>query len=199
MNIIIRTLVSAVAMVIFSSAWAAQSPLSISTLPPVQFPPADYNVTGIRASLLWGQHRDVYGIDIGGLGNITEGKFVGIGISGLVNYTKGDTTITGLQFAGLANINKQKTRVFGLQAAILANYNSAASSVGGLQFALANLTDHTDIYGVQVGVYNRAQSVYGFQIGLVNVVQNLHGLQIGLVNINNTGVFKVSPILNFGF
>ena len=178
---------------------AAVSPVSVSVIPPVQFPAKDFSVTGVRASALWGQHYDVYGIDLGLVGNITEQSFVGSALSGVFNYTKGDTTVLGLQLAGLTNINTNKTNVIGLQAALGANYNSAASSVTGIQLALANLSKHTDIYGLQVGVYNRAKSVYGFQIGLVNSCDNLHGLQIGLINYNKTGTFLVSPIINFGF
>jgi hypothetical protein len=206
MNKFIHILISAAAPLTFgllfaltcNQAYAATSPVSLGILPPIQFPASDYNVTGLRVSALWGEHRDVSGIDVGLLGNITDGKFAGIGVSGLVNYTKGETTITGLQFAGLANINKQKTTVAGVQAALV-NANTAADSVAGLQIGLVNLSEHTDIYGFQVGAYNVANSVHGFQIGIVNVVQNLHGLQIGLVNVNHTGLFYVSPILNFGF
>jgi hypothetical protein len=105
-----------------------------------------------------------------------------------------------LQLAGGANVNVQKTNVYGVQAALGVNSLSAESSVTGLQLALlANLAAHTDIYGFQIGLYNRAKHVYGFQIGLVNVADALSGLQIGLVNFNHTGVFAVSPILNFGF
>lgn len=180
---------------------AAVSPVAVSIIPPVQFPPDDFTLTGIRASILWGQHRDLYGIDLGVLGNITEQSFVGIGIAGGANITKGSTTILGLQLAGIANVNTNKTNVVGLQVALGTNYNSASSSITGLQFALlANISPFTDIYGVQLGLYNKAKDVYGFQIGLINVTENLHGIQIGLVNFNNKGgPFLVSPLLNVGF
>lgn len=188
-----------IALAFVSQARAAVSPLSVSILPPVQFPSEDFSITGARVSALWGKHRDLYGVDIGGIGNITEQDFVGIGASGLFNMTKGTTTILGLQAAGGANINKNKTKVYGLQAAIGANYNTAASSIIGLQVAAANLSAHTTIYGLQVGVYNRALEVYGFQIGLINFASSLHGIQIGLLNFHEKGVFSVSPIINVGF
>lgn len=180
-------------------ALGAMSPLSINIVPPVQFPPDDYDITGLRASVIYGKHRDVYGLDLGLIGNVTTGKFVGMSVSGLFNYKMGVSTVTGIEFAGLANINKQKSNIVGLQIAGLTNYSSAASSVAGVQFSLANLTSHTNIYGVQIGIYNRANSVYGLQIGVVNSAKNLHGLQIGLLNFHHTGLFYVSPILNFGF
>lgn len=178
---------------------AAVTPLSVSILPPVQFPPEDFSITGVRASLFWGKHRDLYGLDFGLLGNMTEQSFVGIGVSGVFNLTRGNTTILGLQLAGLTNINKNKTDVFGAQATLGLNLNTATSSVTGLQFALANHSPFTDIRGFQVGIYNKANSVYGIQIGLVNFAANLHGIQIGLMNFNDKGPFKVSPILNVGF
>lgn len=178
---------------------AAVTPLSLGIAPPVQFPSSDFTITGLRLSGLWGHHRDVYGLDIGGLGNITDQSFVGLGVSGVFNYTKGTTTILGLQLAGLANINTNKTDVYGLQLALGVNSNTAASSIKGVQLAIANLSSYTDIYGLQAGVYNSAKDVYGFQIGLVNVADNLHGIQIGLINFHRKGLIGVSPILNVGF
>lgn len=182
-----------------TNANAAVSPVSLGIIPPVQFPPADFTIVGARASVIYGRQRDIYGLDLGLIGNITELSFVGVGVSGLFNYTKGQTTIIGLQLAGATNINTQKTNVFGLQAALGCNYMTAESSVTGVQLALANLSDHTAIYGAQVGIYNVADSVYGFQIGIVNDTKNLHGIQIGVLNYNRTGTILVSPILNMGF
>lgn len=178
---------------------AAVSPIGIAIGGPIQFPPNNWDVMGARVSLLYGTNRDVAGIDVGLLGNITTGKFTGAAVSGLFNYTKGMTTITGLQLAGIANINSQKTRVVGIQAALGTNYNSAESSVVGLQLALANISPSTTIYGFQVGLYNKARAVRGFQIGLINMTQNLSGIQIGLLNFYQEGFFKVSPVINIGF
>jgi hypothetical protein len=177
---------------------AALSPVGIAILPPVQFPPEDFSVTGVRASLLWGHHRDVYGVDLGLIGNITEQDSVGFALAGGFNWTKGTTTSI-VQAAGVANINENKTNVVGLQAALGINANYATSSVTGLQIALVNMATHTTINGVQAGVFNKALRVNGFQIGLVNVTDSLRGLQIGLINFHNKGLFVVSPIINFGF
>lgn len=181
------------------SAKAAMSPVGIAILPPIQFPPADFDITGLRASLLWGHHRNVYGLDVGLLGNMTDQSFVGVALAGGMNYTTGVTTAIGLQAAGITNVNLGLTSVYGVQLALAVNYNAAATSVSGLALALANIGPFTDIYGVEVGIYNRAKDVYGFQFGVVNVADNLHGIQIGLVNFNRKGTFVVSPILNAGF
>lgn len=182
-----------------SESQAALSPLSVSIFPPVQFPPSDFSITGARVSALWGRHRDVYGIDVGLLGNITDQSFTGIAVSGLFNATHGTTNVLGLQAAGLANFNTNKTSVYGIQFAALLNKNDAESKVAGLQLALANLSPNTNVYGFQIGIYNKARAVYGLQIGLVNDCTDLHGLQIGLVNFHHNGLFVVAPILNFGF
>ncbi len=197
-KIIFFTLLS---LLIFQSkAFAIVSPLSVSIVPPLQFPSSEFTVTGARLSLLWGKHKDIYGLDIGAIGNITEGNFVGIGVSGIFNLTNGKTTILGLQAAGLANVNTKESKIFGLQIALGLNQNDAASTMVGLQIAaLANLSGFSNIYGAQIGIYNHALEVYGMQIGLVNSAKNLHGLQIGLLNFNEGGVFRVSPILNVGF
>lgn len=186
----------------FFSAFASQAaitPLSVAIVPPVQFPPEGYSITGARLSLLWGQHNDVYGIDVGLLGNITNQDFVGIAVAGGFNATHGTTRILGLQLAGVGNFNTNKTSVYGIQAAIVSNYNSAESQIYGLQLSLLNMSEFTTVYGAQVGIYNRAKVVRGLQIGLVNIASNLYGVQIGLVNYNGGGPFKISPIINIGF
>jgi hypothetical protein len=188
-----------VSLFVSVEAHAALSPLSVGIVPPIQFPPSDFSVTGFRASVLWGRHRDVYGLDLGLLGNITDQSFTGLAVSGLFNATNGTTNVIGLQAAGLANFNTNKTRVFGVQLAALLNKNDAESMLSGVQLSLVNLSPNMSIYGVQAGVYNKARSVYGLQIGLVNSCTDLHGFQIGLVNFHDKGLFAVSPIINFGF
>ena len=91
-----------------AEASAAFTTLAVSVVPPVQFPPSDFDITGLRVSAIYGHHRDVYGIDIGALGNITDQDFVGLALSGGFNITHGTTTILGAQMAGLFNYNSQK-------------------------------------------------------------------------------------------
>lgn len=199
MSKLIQKIIVAFAMLLGCRAYAFNSPVSIGIAPPVQFPTRDTSVTGLRVSGLWGHHRDMYGLDFGLAGNVTDQDFVGLAASGLFNVTRGTTTILGLQAAGLTNINTKTTNVYGLQIAALLNNNIGASAVNGFQIALVNKSDHTVIRGAQIGLYNKAQSVYGLQIGLVNICDNLHGLQIGLANFHRKGLFYVSPVLNFGF
>lgn len=199
MKKIILTLFFILPFISTIASQAGVTPLSVGIAPPVQFPPSDYTITGLRLSGLWGHHRDLYGVDLGLLGNITDQRFVGVGVSGLFNYTKGTTTILGLQLAGLTNINTNKTDVYGMQLALGLNSNTAASSLTGVQLAAVNLSPFMDIYGLQAGIYNTAKDVYGIQFGLVNVADSLHGIQIGLINFHKKGLIGVSPIINIGF
>ena len=191
----------ALALTFFANpnVFAATTPLGVGIVPPIQFPASDWDIAGLRVSGLWGKAREVHAIDLGVVGNMTTGSFAGLAVAGGFNHTGGNTTILGLQLAGLTNLNMQKTSVYGVQAALLYNYNKAEAKVVGLQFAVANNAAFTTIYGLQAGLYNKAKSVYGFQIGLVNMATDLHGLQIGLANFHHDGIFKVSPIINFGF
>lgn len=183
-----------------AEAAASVTPVSVAIVPPIQFPSDEFTITGARLSVLWGRHRDLYGLDFGAIGNITTQSFVGVGISGIFNYTEGMTRILALQAAGVANISTQKTQVYGLQVAGGMNWVTAESTVVGVQAALiGNHSPSTNIYGAQIGLYNRAKEVYGLQIGLVNFAKSLHGIQIGLANINETGIFGISPIINIGF
>lgn len=194
----LKVFLIAVSMMIGAQAKAAVSPLSVGLLPPIQFPPDDFDVAGLRVSLLWGEHRSLYGLDFGLIGNITEVNFAGLALSGIFNVTHSTTTIVGLQAAGFANINTAKTSIVGLQLALV-NENVTNSGMTGFQIALANLSAFTTVRGFQLGIFNHALDVYGFQIGVVNVASTLHGLQIGLLNFNEKGLFSVSPILNAGF
>jgi hypothetical protein len=194
----LRSLIAVVLFGFVQHAHAFNTPLSISIVPPVQFPSEGYSVTGLRASALWGHHRDIYGLDLGLVGNITDQRFVGLAVSGLFNQTYGDTTILLLQAAIGANLNVQKTNIYGVQVALL-NKNDAESSLIGLGLGFANISPNMTVGGLQVGVYNKARSVYGLQIGIINQTTDLHGIQIGLLNFASNGPFPVSPILNVGF
>ncbi len=196
----ILTFIISLSALFINVAHAAVSPVALAIIPPVQFPPSDFGVTGLRVSVLYGHHRDVYGFDFGLLGNVTDQRFVGLAVAGGTNIHYGMTTIVGLEAAGGVNYSKEKTTVTGVQIAGGLNVIGGESSVNGFQVAvLGNVAAHTTIRGAQIGLYNRARSVYGFQIGLVNDTDSLHGIQIGLANFHRTGLFYVSPVINVGF
>lgn len=194
---ITRIIFLALSFVIATPVHAAVSPVAISIFPPVQFPNHDFNTAGVRVSVLWGSHRDMKGVDLGVIGNITEHDFAGIALSGLFNMTNG--SVHGTQIAGLFNYNTMKADTFGLQLAGLLNRNTAAGTHFGIQAAALNVSNFTSVSGVQLGLFNRSLNVNGFQIGVINMTQNLHGVQIGLLNFYEKGLFIVSPVINIGF
>lgn len=123
------------------------SPIAIDLFPPVQLPSSEFEVTGLRLSVV-GKNRGVSGLDIGLLGNMTDQSFSGIAIAGLFNYNKTAADIIGLQVAGLANLN------------------GIASSLYGVQIGLYNKV--SKVYGLQIGLINVAKELHGIQIGLIN-------------------------------
>jgi hypothetical protein len=124
------------------------TPLEVALFPPLQLPSTDFGVKGIRLSLV-GLNRELRGLDLGLLGNMTNVEFKGVAISGLFNYNRGASTVVGLQVAGVANINSGHSEVYGIQ---LAGFNKAGT-----------------IYGLQLGLVNIATELHGIQIGLVNI------------------------------
>lgn len=160
---------------------ARSTPISLGLVPPAQFPPSYFEVNGIRLSGIYGIDRQVHGLDFGLLGNSTEQEFTGTAVAGIMNLNNDRHKIIGLQLAGILNLNKGTGSVYGIQA------------------ALVNVSKYTDVYGLQMGIYNRAKSVHGFQIGLINVTDSLYGIQIGLANFNAGGPFGVSPLINMAF
>ncbi len=193
-------LILALLSLTISASHAAVSPIGISLTPQAEFPPRDFNVMGARLGVFWSEHKHVYGIDLGILGNTTTQQFGGIAVSGLFNLNKGNSTIIGLQAAGGTNVNVNKARIYGLQLAGFLNSNQAESFVLGFQVAgIANYSPFTKVVGIQVAPYNKAKDVYGFQIGIINYADTLHGIQIGLLNFHKQGIFAVSPGINIGF
>lgn len=123
------------------------TPIEVSLFPPLQFPSSDFEVTGLRLSVV-GKNKALSGIDIGLLGNITDQSFKGIAIAGLFNYNKVSADIIGLQLAGVANINGIDSNLYGVQVGLFNKVNK--------------------VYGLQLGLINVAKELHGVQIGLIN-------------------------------
>lgn len=168
------------------------TPLQIAFVSPAQVAPPDWDVYGLRLSLLYGENRSVAGFDVGlfsrttkDLGGIeasviwndVNGGFKGIQVGGLGNSVYGDST--GIQVAGAFNRLEEGSQFL------------------GAQIGAVNLTD--ECRGVQVGVVNHSVKMQGVQVGLINSCETLAGLQLGLVNINQAGPLLFCPILNVSF
>jgi hypothetical protein len=183
-----------------SQAYALVSPVGVSVVPPLQLPFRGSSIVGARLNLFLGVHESVMGLDLGVIGNMTDRSFGGLQVAGVFNRNKGPSTFYFAQIAGLSNVNLNNSEVYGLQLAGGANISRGKSGVVGLAIApLGNFAAQGTIYGVEIGLVNRAKQVFGFQIGLVNIVEVLHGLQLGLVNVSKNGLLPVLPIVNFGF
>src|SRR6185312_9785453 len=105
MTKLFKLLLAALSLTSFSIAQAGITPIGIAIMPPVELPPQDFTVVGARVSVIYGENYNMYGVDLGAIGNVTDQNFVGIGVSGVFNFNKGQSTILGLQAAGIANVN----------------------------------------------------------------------------------------------
>ncbi len=161
-----------------------------------QFPKKDWDVYGVRVNVLSAEHRRVVGMDFGVINTTTE-YFAGAAL-GLINANDKSTRILGLQFGLFSNYNKGDTKGLGIQGSLFSNHNKGPAHLIGMQMAIAN-TGQNNIYGLQMGVYNRADRIVGLQMGVVNYCSNLHGFQIGLLNICKSCLIGIMPGVNIGF
>lgn len=176
------------------------SPAASGLFPPLQYPKKEDTVIGLRVSPGWARHAKMYGADFGLIGNITDNDFVGTAFAGGFNITSGNALILFTQMAGVTNTNLGKTNIVGIQLAFGYNYSASTTNVFGGQFSLiGNFGAKTNVYGIQFGLYNEAESVYGFQLGLVNRTKNLAGIQVGLLNYVEKGWLSFFPVINVGF
>lgn len=161
-----------------------------------QFPHKDWSVYGVRFSAIEGTHRQVVGLDIGVLSQTTE-LSSGVQIS-VLNLNQKRTFVFGLQLGAIANNNRGPMSGFGLQMSLLSNYNKGKGHFVGVQMAASNVS-HNNVYGMQLGLYNKARRVVGFQVGVMNYCGNLHGMQIGLLNVCKSCLIGIMPGINIGF
>ena len=98
---------------------------------------------------------------------------------GIAGHTKGFAK--GLQIAA---VNVVEGDFAGVQIGV-ANY--AASSPGSMG------------HGMQIGVFNGAESYKGFQLGVINYAGRMSGVQVGLVNVIKNKDVAFLPIVNAAF
>jgi hypothetical protein len=123
---------------------AGSSFVAFGVAPMVEWPSADYEIKGFRLNLFLADHMDVYGLDIGVLGNFVEREIGGVQIAGVFNAV-GESGGT-LQFAILCNHCK--------------------GDFAGAQFGFVNITEKGR--GFQFGIINRANILDGVQLGVIN-------------------------------
>lgn len=120
-----------------------------------------------------------------GLVNITNGTATGAQVAGQGNFTMGDQK--GPHFAGLFNMathDAGPVQVAGL-------FNFVGNEIHGAQVGLFNVATRK-VSGVQVGgVINYAAKVNGVQIGLFNVADSVHGVPLGFMSFVVKGYHKI--------
>ena len=211
-----KKIIAVVGMLAAGMLFADTTPIMVSLVTPVQAPSSDYDVTGLRLSLIYGDCEEFTGIDIGivdhtgldftglvlGGVNIADGRLYG-GQLGLVNWNGHHDRKWGRRSIGAqVGIFNYADTFCGLQDGIV---NVTSRSFAGLQSSFLNST--RDLTGLQCGAYfllgvNMASGgIHGCQIGLVNYAERVDsGLQIGLVNIiSEEGWLPVLPIVNGHF
>lgn len=153
----------------------AYTPFMLSLVTPLQVPPRDFNVGGLRINAIYGECHDFDGFDISALAGRATGHANGFQASLLANIVDGDGF--GLQ-AGA--VNYVKGQYAGLQLGLCANYAEKAKAL-------------------QIGFYNGAEHIEGMQIGVINTTRTMIGLQIGLVNVIQDNDVPFLPIINCYF
>ncbi|MBI4606981.1 MAG: hypothetical protein HY721_33885 [Planctomycetes bacterium] len=163
------------------------SPFEIAFLAPNQILEPKDDVRGLRLTLIYGVHRDVYGLGLAGGADRATGRAAGAQLAWGVSATGGETA--GLQWAGL--VSHCGARFAGVQFAGVwssAGVPFRGSSEGngrltGLQ--LAGLVSRGSVTGAQVsGVANAASSVAlglseGVQAAMgVNLARSVAGVQL---------------------
>ena len=146
------------------------TPFMLSFVTPLQGPPCDFDVKGLRINLVYGECHTFQGLDLGGVGRST-GNSTGIHIALLATVSEGDAV--GLQ---IGTVNYVKGAFKGLQ-------------VGVSSYA-------ANAHGAQIGVFNGAGHLSGMQLGLINVSRTMIGFQVGLVNVIRDNDVPFVPIIN---
>ena len=99
----------------------------------------------------------------------------------------------------------------GIQVNILRN--DVTDRCAGFQVGLYNSIGSGEMFGIQAGLWNEANSLRGVQAGLVNVsgetqglqvglinrAETMYGYQVGLINIIRDAELQFFPIVNIGF
>ncbi|MBR7180972.1 MAG: hypothetical protein IKD42_05105 [Kiritimatiellae bacterium] len=210
------------------------TPLTVAVADPVQFPFNNWKTYGLRLNIFDGRsfsvrgvdlglvgmtqndfrgvsactanwvEGDMYGIQLGCLGNVVNGYTWALQASGIINYNQ--SAFSGLQMS-LINFN---SALFGFQAGLL---NWDRGICYGLELGGVNVNDN-EFHGWTVGAINYSERLFGTQIGLVNVVPGkgrglqfgvfnaacaFQGVQIGLLNIIGDGAMPIFPVINANF
>lgn len=199
------------------------TPVAIGLATPVQLPWGlnRWDVYGIDLNLFYSDAPTMYGLDVGGLAELTRNTAMGLLVGGLANVAfdevYGLRATLGLNYCektvygadlGLAGFRESlygldvnfigsfQKSVCGMQVSGLANV-STEESYGFVAAGLANISPRA-AYGLHFAfLFNYTKELHGAQIALVNYTEACpSGFQIGLVNIIMQNEIKVLPFVN---
>jgi len=177
MSRLVKGLISAAVLLHVGMVALAQerafTPCLLSIVTPLQVPSRDYDVGGLRINLIYGECRNLDGLDIGVAGRAI-GHGNGLQLAGVVNLVEGDGM--GMQVAPVSLVH---------------------GSYAGLQIGAANYAVRAK--ALQIGLFNGAGHLEGCQIGLINITRTMFGVQIGLANVIQDNDVPFLPILNCYF
>lgn len=232
MNRIIKTGFAVAAMACAMQSFAQEveeeegpigwTPVAIGIATPVQLPWGinRWDVFGLDVNLFYSDAPKMYGVDVGGLAELTRDTAMGLLVGGLANVAFEDVyglrATLGFNYCekgiygadvGLAGfrdsvhgldvelLGAYQRAICGMQVTGLANI-SAEESYGLNVAGLANLAKTA--YGLQLAIlFNYTQELHGAQISLINYTEDCpSGFQIGLVNIILQNRLKFLPIVN---
>jgi hypothetical protein len=154
--------------------------------------------------------RNILGIAAGGLAVVSSRRIRGIAAGGLAVVAQDG--INGAALGGLAVVSPQggitgtaatlgRIHADSLRGIAFGAYRVTAANAAGIVTSIA-WNDLDNVSGLSVAAYNRARGTQrGLAIGIFNNAETLHGIQLGILNRagNNTGIFRVLPLLNVHF
>lgn len=184
-------IVSAMVALAFEGG-AATTPVEFSLFaPPLSIPWCD-DISGLRFDILSGINRNVSGLDIGTLANLTSQDQAGLQLCGFYNHIGTGKGL--LQIGGLLNRCDEDYK--GVQLASI--YNDVGGKLTGASLAAINTAKIAN--GLQFGIFNTTDTLIGMQFGIVNYAEDAEkGVQVGLVNVMPDAKIPVSVIVNIGF
>jgi hypothetical protein len=164
-------------------------------------------INAFSLNVIGGYTAGLKGVEIGGVINIDKGKAQGFQAVGIANVVGGPLkgvqlagshnivldSVHGFQAAGIGNFNKGKLE--GVQ--ITGIMNKVSDSVNGVQIAGILNMAKKQVNGLQLaGIINITPKLKGVQIGLFNVADTSDGYAIGLLNIVKHGLHEISLFTN---
>lgn len=187
-------------MKLFTSLGLAAAILSVGSVQaedaaPVQFSsvnhfnaPAVEEVKGVRFSALYGQTKDVTGVDFTMLAISEVDNLKGVHFPLLIagaSHVNGN--MTGASF-GLWNYHKGND-----VGANIATVN-VTNNVKGANLGLVNYSEGYTVFDWSAANFSKKSNV---QLGIFNMTDEIKGAQIGLINCAKNGFLPCFPFVNF--